>query len=442
MANATVATLDKLLDRLHRPIVKCMGHADESPLLGLLNKVVSVKPYGRTLYMNMPFKITSGGQFGLGSEGGAIPAGLASTSNEGKITPKKLWAMVMDLTHETMIAMGGGRKQLRTSLEGELEDGLETWRKRKTAIFGGQRGDGVLGRVNGATTTSKIITLDRPFTAVVGDTILSYALRDTNTTTGNRISTAVAVTKVDHINNKITVASDQTIADEQLIAYSSGAADQSSTKQKWPMGIPGHVDDVDLGTSSWYYTGDSSSHDHLDTYILLARSAVAKLNSISIDAGGNAIDEYYLTLPAAAAIDQGAKRAKLVYYMNPDQWRRIIKYFSGLSQIVRTANANIVMPGGTMNVPVLLGIGGIGQIPVVCSNYINDGAILCLSMGDFEQLLVSDSWVDFGGTKGLLVPDGDGSYYDTRRYARRTYWETVCRHPYRQSAMYNLDTTN
>jgi hypothetical protein len=129
MANATVSSLDKMLARLNITLVKCLGLADESPVLGMLNKVTSHKPYGRTLYMNMPFKITSGGQFGLGSEAGAIPAGLASTSNEGKITPKKLWAMVMDITHEAMIAMSGGPKKLRTSLEGELGDALETWRK-------------------------------------------------------------------------------------------------------------------------------------------------------------------------------------------------------------------------------------------------------------------------------------------------------------------------
>jgi hypothetical protein len=408
----------------------------------MLNKVTSHKPYGRTLYMNMPFKITSGGQFGLGAEAGAIPAGLASTSNEGKITPKKLWAMVMDITHEAMIAMSGGPKKLRTSLEGELGDAIETWRKRKIAMFGGQRGDGVLGRVNGVVTTSSTITLDRPFTVVTGDTILTYANRGTNDTTGNMISTAVAVTKVDHINNTITVASDQTIADEAVVTYSSGIVNQETTKQQWPMGIPGHVDDVGLTTNNWYDTGDAAAYDHVDTYMGLARSSVGKLNSVSINASDAAIDEYYLSLPAAAAIDQGAKRSNLVYYMNPFQWRRIIKYFSGLSQMQRAGNSNITMPGGTMNVPVLLGIGGIGQIPVVCSNYINDGAILCLSMGDFEQLLITDDWVMMGGERGLLVPDGSGSYLDVKRYARRAYWETVCRHPYRQSAMYNLNTTN
>lgn len=444
MANVTVSSLDKMLDRLHLTIAKCLGLADENPVLGLLNKVTSHKPYGRTLYMNMPFKITSGGQFGLGAEAGAIPAGLASTSNEGKITPKKLWAMVMDFTHETEIAMGGGRKKLRTSLEGELSDALETWQKRRVAIFGGQRGDGVLGRVNGATTSSTSITMDEGFTAVPGDTILSYSARDTNSTTGNMISTAVAVTKVDHINNKITVASAQTIADEALLAYSSGVVNQTEagSRQQWPMGIPGHVDDVDLSTDNWYDTGDGTDYDHVDTYMGLARSSVGKLNSISIDADDNAIDEYYLSLPAAAAVDQGAKRKNLVYYMSPKQWRRVIKYFSGLSQMQRAGNSDITMPGGTMNVPVLYGIGGIGQIPVVCSNYIPDGCILCLSMGDFEQLLITDDWVRQGPSRGLLVPDGSGSYLDIKRYARRAYWETVCRHPYRQAAMYNLDTTN
>ncbi len=350
----------------------------------------------------------------------------------------------MDFNHEEIVAMSGGRGRLRTSLEEQLNTALEALTHHKAAIFTGQRGDGVLGRVNGTVSSGTVITLDRPFTCIEGDVIESWDNRGTkdSSRSGNNITTPVTVVSVDYENNQITVSAAISVDDEKVIGYSSGNLDQESTLFQWPMGLTGHIDDTKLGTDNVWDTGDAAAYDHVDTYMNLARSSVDKLNCTVFNALGNAVDEYYISRPAViASAYKGAPSSKLLYLMHPDQWSRCVRYFVGLSRM-KMGTAKIQLPGRSMTLPVILGIPGVTQVPVICSPFINDGFILCLTMGDFDQILVNDEWVKNAGSKALLVPSGSTSYNDTVRYAKRLYWNSVCRKPYRQVLLHNLSTAN
>lgn len=435
----SVSTLDALLDRLMEPIEKLLVIADGDPSLALLQKAPKRKVHGRGLTAYRGLKLTPGGSFARGSEGGTLPAGTGSTSIEGSYAVKKL-LMSMDFNDEEIVAMEGGRDAMHTTMEEELGDAFSTFKARQGAMFF-QRGDGIVARANGAVSADTTITCDSPICAVEGDTLLGYTNRGTSV--AGSLSSAATVTFVDHENLKIKIASAASVADEEVLSYSGGVVDQSSTICQWPIGMTGHLDNVDVGTSNWWDSGDGATWDHLDTYLGQARSSYAKLNCQYMNASSAVVNEYWLSIPAALATAQGSKPADVVYIMNPKMFRRVVKYFSGKLQLIN--EADIVLPGGKMRLPAILGVGQ-RQIPVIQSYYMKDGVICAVNIKDFEQLTSPGHWVTQGGSRMLLVPYSDGSttqtYSHKYRFTYVMYWNTACFKPFRQAVLYGLDTTD
>jgi hypothetical protein len=433
-----LADIDKLLDQLTLPITDCMVIPDDDPSLKLLRNVPKKRIFGRSLKANVPIKLTPAGGFSLGSEGSSLPAGVQSTSNEGNVGVKKLF-MSLDFTDEQMRAMEGGRERLHTTFEEELNDAMRAFKARQICLFTGGRGDGVVGRVDGSTTTETTVTCSTPILAVEGDKIESFSKRDTNTRSGNDISTAIQVVGVNQEAGTIEFDGAAYVDDNHLLALSP-EVDQSSTRYKWPMGLMGIVDNPKgLGTTVMYDADDTldTTNDHVDTLLGLTRANVFKTNCISFDANSAVLDEYYLALGAALAQGAGAKVSRLVYLMNPKMYRRILKYFAGL---MRPQGETIRLPGGNERLPVIT-TGGAGQMPIIQSYYIPDGVYLCVGMDDFEQFTVPGDWVKQGGSRQLLIPDGSGSYEHKYRFTFAAYWNTFSRYPFRQVCVYNFSTS-
>jgi hypothetical protein len=358
---------------------------------------------GRALTAYFNIMLRPPGSFGTVASGGSAtyPATVAESETQAS-TILKMFAMTLGYTEHALVALDGDPSAIKVDVNMKINRAVEHVQRKMVDQFVG-RGDGTVGRANGAGSGATVITFDDCPLCQVGDVIYSNPDRGIATPGGEsgKIEGAT-VTDVQYDERKVTIASDTW--DDGDVIHLSGAAENSGGATDWVQGMMAAYDNPSTDSWSWDEE-DTTTYDHCDTYLGLTRSSTTQANCAEYNVNS------YLTLAKVQAIVQrslsrGARPKDLVLVLNPFSLDKLLESIEGYA--ARTTRV-LKLPGGNFEIPV---VGhGISQVPVVDDYRIPRGKAICMDKSKVYRLTAPGGWNKREGNFWKRSPTGSTTHY-------------------------------
>lgn len=446
--------VNALLDQLTLKIKDItVGPADKLALK-CLNKFDKRKMHGIGLEAILKFRTGWGGARGRAAAGTSFVMGGASTGIEGKLGVKKQ-TLTFEWDDEDLRKMEGGRKGLHTTVEEEIEGGLEGFKLNQERLMYGD-GSGVVFRASGNPGNVAYCSFGPgPCLAIEDDIVKGVGDRGSVVDSGGEgTDREYRVIDVDHAGKVVyfSGALNTGVADNECFVLANGMIDQStagaygtSTKfTAYPHGFAAALchfgDDAGSDTSVWD-TDNASEYYTVENYNGLVRTVAANRKMLCGHkaAAGAPVNLYWISYGPSALAGKGVPTGKMLLVMSVNQYNRIVDYFSGASKTLNSAN--IILPGGKVKLPVVTAAGQ-ADIPIMASPYMLDGAIATIVLGDYSQAYAGSGGF-LPGTNGRLhLRPSDGAYDHVWQAMMPVYHNTTCEAPFRQFLVTGLDTTD
>jgi len=394
----TLTTIQYSLGRIEQKLKDLTTTQYVSPLMALARDgkgIATIRKHGRGLTAYFNIMLRPPGSFAIVTEGGAYPATKAESETQASLA-LKMFAMTLGYSEHALVGLASDPSAIKVDVNVKIRKAVDHVQRKMCDQFAG-RGDGSVGRANGAGATGTTITFDEPPLCQVGDVIYSNPTRAFATDGGEsgKIEGAT-VTDVKYDSLQVVIAADTW--DDGDVIHLAGQAENSGGDTNWVQGLQAAYDIGD--STNWKYDAeDGTTYDHCDSYLTLDRASVGQANVAEYNVNGYPTNAKVQRL-VQRCLSRGAQPKNLRSLWNPLTYDKYCEGIEGYAP----RSVDLKLPGGKFRVPVIAH--GMTEVPVITDERIPRTKIIGVDNDKMFRLTAPGGWNRRAGQFWKHVPSG------------------------------------